>query len=610
MNFINNYYFNYTILIIPQFYYNIDMQVNKDIKTLWQYLRKYKKKVYFVSFIAVIASAISAIIPYIYGRLVDDALKPATTLILIFEILGLWLILTLFSNWANRYVDRKSSLIAMDSSNDLFLGLVSHLTKLPVSFHKDKRMGEILRRADRASEYFSRIIEETVFSLMPGLLRLIIAVIVLAYVDWRLSVAVLIVLIFYIIATFLKTKPILETQKKLNKIYEKSFGDIYNALSNINVVKSSAAEKLEEKRNILNFRDIVRKFTVNLGAWMSMSSWQQSIFGFGFVFIFGAGILFLRSNNISAGELVMFVGYVSMVNQPLWQLANNYRMLKNGMVVIRRALKLFKVNPEKYEVGTELRDVSGEVFFKNVSFCYKKKRLVLKNINFRVKPGEVVALVGKSGVGKTTLIDLISRYISPTKGKILIDGHDIQNVNLQSLRKSIAIVPQEISLFNDTIKNNIAYGKPNASMKEIIKVSEAANASEFIQKFPKKYKQIVGERGIKLSTGQKQRVAIARALLRDPKILILDEATSALDSVSEKLVQEALKRLIKGRTTFIIAHRLSTISHADKIFVIKKGEIVERGTHQKLMKIKNGIYRNFYLMQSVFKEDLLNGEKV
>ena len=172
----------------------------------------------------------------------------------------------------------------------------------------------------------------------------------------------------------------------------------------------------------------------------------------------------------------------------------------------------------------------------------------------------------------------------------------------------MAIVPQEISLFNDTIKNNIAYGKPNASMKKVIKVAEAANAHEFIDKFPKKYKQLVGERGIKLSTGQKQRVAIARALLRDPKILILDEATSALDSVSEKLVQEALKRLIKGRTTFIIAHRLSTISHADKIFVIKKGEIVERGTHQKLMKINNGIYRKFYLMQSAFGKDLLNGK--
>lgn len=585
------------------------MQINKDIKTLWQYLRKYKKKVYFLSFVAVVASAISAIIPYIYGRLVDNAIKPSTTVVLIFEILGLWLILTLFSNWANRYVDKKSSLLSVDASNDLFLNLVNHIARLPIAFHKEKRMGEVLRRADRASEYFFRIIEETVFSLAPGLLRLIIALIILTYVNRMLSGAVLIVLIFYIIMTFVKTKPILETQKPLNKAYEKSFGDIYNAISNIQVVKSSSAEKFEQKRNLLNLKEIIRKFIPNLSAWMNMSNWQQSIFGFGFVFTFGAGILFLRANVITAGELVMFVGYISMINQPLWQLAHNYRMLRNGMVVINRALKLLKVKPERYEEGAELQDLRGRVVFENVTFAYKKKKPVLRNINFKVRPGEIIALVGESGVGKSTLVDLISRYYSPTKGKILIDGRDIEGVNLQSLRKHIAIVPQEVSLFNDTIKNNIAYGKPKASMKKIVEASKAANAHEFIDKFSKKYEQMVGERGIKLSVGQKQRVAIARALLRDPKILILDEATSALDSVSEKLVQEALKRLIKDRTTFIIAHRLSTISHADKIFVIKKGEIVERGTHQKLMKIKNGIYRNFYLMQSVFKEDLMNGKK-
>jgi ATP-binding cassette subfamily B multidrug efflux pump len=586
------------------------MKFSKDIKTLWQYLRKYKKKVYFISFVAIIASAVSAVIPYIYGRLVDDAIKPSTTGVLILEILGIWLVLTLFSNWANRYVDKRSSLLSVDASNDLFLNLVNHIAKLPIAFHKEKRMGEVLRRADRASEYFYRIIEETVFSLAPGMLRLIIALIVLTYVNWMLSGTVFIVLILYVAVTFIKTKPILDTQKVLNKAYEKSFGDVYNAISNTQVVKSSSAEKFEQKRNIFNFKEIVKKFTLNLNAWMNMSSWQQTIFGFGFVFAFGAGIMFLRENIITTGEMVMFVGYVSMVNQPLWQLANNYRMLRNGMVVINRALKLLKVKPERYEEGIELQDLQGEVVFDNVTFAYKKKKPVLRDINFKVKPGEVVALVGESGVGKSTLIDLISRYYSPTKGKILIDGRDIEEVNLQSLRKYIAIVPQEVSLFNDTIKNNIAYGKPRASMKKIIEVSKAANAHEFIDKFSKKYEQLVGERGIKLSVGQKQRIAIARALLRDPKILILDEATSALDSVSEKLVQEALKRLIKGRTTFIIAHRLSTISHSDKIFVIKKGEIVERGSHQKLMKIKNGIYRNFYLMQSVFKEDLLDGKKV
>ena len=586
------------------------MQIQKDIKTLWRYLREYKKKVYFIISIAIISSAISAAIPYIYGRLVDIAVKRSARVDLIFGILGLWLFLTLISNWVNRYTDKEGSRVSQLTSNDLLLDLVGHILNLPVSFHKDKRMGEILQRVGRATDYFYRIIEETVLSVGPGLLRALIGLGILAFVEWKLSLAVFIILIFYTLITFWKTKPIIKTQKRLNKAYEKGYGDFYNAVFNVQVVKSSVAENFERKRNFRNFFDINKKFQILMKVWVGMDAWQQNILGFGFVFVFGVGILLLRSGIISPGVLVMFVGYTSLVYQPFGQLGNNYRMLKRGMVVIRRALGLFKVKPEKYEEGIKLKDISGEVVFQNVSFYYKKKRPVLKNINFRVNPGEVVALVGESGVGKSTLVDLISRYYSPTKGKILIDGHNIERVNLQSLRENIAIVPQEISLFNDTIKNNIAYGKPKTSMKEITEVSRAANAHEFIDKFPKKYEQVVGERGVKLSVGQKQRVAIARALLRDPKILILDEATSALDSVSEKLVQEALKRLIRGRTTFIIAHRLSTISHADKIFVIKKGEIVEKGNHQKLMKIKNGIYRNFYLMQSVFKEDLLNGEKV
>jgi len=585
------------------------MQINKDIKTLWQYLRKYKKKVYFIIFLAVLSSAVSAIIPYIYGRLVDLATKKSTGVDLIFGILGLWLFLTLFSNWLNRQADKKSSFVSQASANDLILSLVARITRLPMSFHKDKRIGEILQRVGRAGDYFYQIIENSIYSLGPGIIKAFIGLGILAYVEWKLSLAIFITLVFYVIATLLKARPIVKTQKTMNKAYEKGYGDFYNAVYNVQVVKSSVSENFENKRNIRNFADIADKFKIFIKAWVDMDAWQQTITGFGFVFVFGAGIFLLRTGLVSAGELVMFVGYISLVYQPFSHLGNNYRMLKRGMIVINRALSLFKVKIEKYEEGAEIKDVRGEVVFDNVIFAYKKKRPVLRNIGFKVKPGEVVALVGESGVGKTTLIDLISRYISPTKGRILIDGHDIQEINLQSLRKNIAIVPQEISLFNDTIKNNIVYGKPNASMREIIKVSEAANAREFIEKFPKKYKQLVGERGIKLSTGQKQRVAIARALLRDPKILILDEATSALDSVSEKLVQEALKNLIKGRTTFIIAHRLSTISHADKIFVIKKGEIVERGTHQKLMKIKNGIYRNFYLMQSVFKEDLMNGKK-
>jgi ATP-binding cassette subfamily B protein len=580
------------------------MKIDRDIKVLWQYLKKYKKKVYFLIFLAILSSIFSAVIPYIYGKLVDIATKTSTTLELIFKILGAWLLLTLISSWIDRYVSRKSSMIAQRSSNDFNIDLVSHVMCLPVSFHKEKKMGEIIQRINRASDYFNRVIEEIVFSTAPGILKAIMGLIILTSVEWRLSAAILFIIVFYGIVTIIKTRPIMKQQRVVNKTYERAYGDVYNAMSNIQVVKSSVAEGLEKKRNVKNFTNANDKLWQLILSWNRLDVWQQTIVGGGFVFIFAIGIFLLRAGAMSAGVLVMFVGYINLVFQPFAHLGYNYRIFKTATVVIRRALKLSKIKPERYSNGIDLKQVKGEIEFENVSFSYKKKKnRVLKNINFKIKAGETIALVGPSGVGKTTLVDLISRYNSPIKGRVLIDGKDIEKVNLESLRRNIAIVPQEITLFNDTLKNNIAYGKPHADIRDIVRASIIANAHEFISKFPKKYKQIVGERGIKLSTGQKQRIAIARALLKDPRILILDEATSNLDSESEKLIQDALMHVIKGRTTFIIAHRLSTIRHADQIFVFNKGQIVERGKHETLIKHKSGIYRKFYMMQSAFNDE-------
>jgi ABC-type multidrug transport system fused ATPase/permease subunit len=580
------------------------MQVNKDIKTLWQYLKRYKQNVYFLIFLAILSSVFGAVIPYIYGKLVDIATKTSTTIELIFGILGLWLLLTLISNWIDRYVGRKSSIVAENATNDFSIDMFSHVMCLPVSFHKEKKMGEIIQRINRANDYFFRIIEEIVFSTAPGILKAIIGLIILTSVEWRLSIAIFLIIFLYGFVTILKAKPIMKSQKAFNKTEERIYGDVYNAMSNIQVVKSSVAETIEKKRNVKNFSNTVNKLRELLMIWNKLDVLQQTIIGCGFVFVFAGGIFLLRAGLLSAGTLVMFVGYTSLVLEPFSHLGYNYRVLKSATVVIGRALKLSKIKPEKYSGGLDLKQIKGEIKFENVSFSYKKRRnRTLKDIDFQVNAGETVALVGPSGVGKTTLVDLISRYNSPISGRVMIDGKDIETVNLESLRKNIAIVPQEITLFNDTIENNIAYGKPRADFKDIVRASIAANAHEFIGKFPKKYKQIVGERGVKLSTGQKQRIAIARALLKDPKILILDEATSNLDSESERLIQEALMHIIKGRTTFIIAHRLSTIRHADQIFVFNKGQIVERGKHDELMKKENGIYRNFYMMQSAYNEE-------
>jgi len=303
---------------------------------------------------------------------------------------------------------------------------------------------------------------------------------------------------------------------------------------------------------------------------------------------------------MTIGELIMFNGYAAMLFGPFVSLGHQWQSIQNGLMAIQEAEKIINQPKEIYqpENAVILSDLKGEFVFENVSFAYQKKQnKIMDGISFKVKPGEIVAFVGESGVGKTTIIDLISCYYFPQKGKILIDGHNIKNLDLKFLRSKIAVVPQEVVLFNDTIKKNITYGSFSASEKKIKEAAEKSYASEFIESFPKKYEQIVGERGIKLSVGQKQRVAIARAILRDPRILILDEPTSALDAKSEKFIQESLEKLMKGKTTFIIAHRLSTVRKADKILVIQNGKIAEQGKHKELINIPNGIYRQFYELQ-------------
>jgi len=573
------------------------MKISEEIKIIWQYLKKYKKEVYLVAAVALIGSLISAVIPYLYGRLVDIAILKSSTIWPIIYILLSWLVLTVISDWTSRYVHLKGNVIGLEASNDLLSETSGHLLDLPMEFHKDKKMGEIISRVSRGSNFLESIIDQVVFSTLPGFFTVIVALIFMVLVEWRLCLLIIFVLGFYFLVTLIKISPIMKVQIKINKAYENAYEHIYDSTLNIETVKSNTKEELERMENKRNLKKTVVVFRSLMRLWMNLSAWQQTIFGLGFVTIFGTSIFFLREGLISPGELVMFIGYVALVYRPFGRLAENYRMTRRGLVVIKRASQLLGVKPEEYDKGVELREIRGKVEFQNVNFSYKGGEVVLKNINFEVNPGQAVALVGESGVGKTTLIDLISRYYVPDKGKILIDNKDIQKVNLKSLRDSIALVPQEVTLFNDTIKNNIRYARINASEKEIIQAAKAANAHPFIMGFPKKYDQLVGERGIKLSTGQKQRVAIARAILRDPKILILDEATSSLDSVSEKLVQEALKRLIKNRTTFIIAHRLSTITDADKILVLEKGTIVEEGSHKDLIE-KRGVYQKLYSLQT------------
>jgi len=575
------------------------MKIFKDSRIIWQYLKKYKAKVYLITLIAFLGSFIAAIIPYLYGYLVDAVISKAVVFEIIIGFLLLWLILSLIGDWLDRMASFRGYNIAVDVENDFRLEITNHLLYLPLSFHKNKKMGEIVQRVSRGADHLETIISNVVFSLGPRFLTVVIALVIMSFVEWRLTLLLFLILVLYSLVSIWKTRAIVKAQQKMNKAYEKSYGNLYDSIINIQTVKSFTREQKEEKRA---YRDFIinagQQYKLFLNSWRDLGAWQQAIFSTGFVLIFGIAIYFLNIEIITPGQLVMFIGYISLVYAPFGRLANDYRVIRTGLIVIKRSQKLLKIKQELYQKDKkEFKNIKGSVEFQDISFGYQKNKNVLRDINFKVKSGQMVALVGESGVGKTTLIDLISRYYIPKQGKILIDNQDIAEVNLESLRKQIAIVPQEVTLFNDTIKNNIHYGRQNATEREIIEAAKIAHVHEFVNKFDKKYEQLVGERGIKLSTGQKQRVAIARAVLRNPSILILDEATSSLDSATEKLVQEALSKLIKGRTTFVIAHRLSTIQKANLILVLEKGRIIEEGDHQELIN-KGGVYKKLNQLQA------------
>ncbi|MFC1622594.1 ABC transporter ATP-binding protein [Patescibacteria group bacterium] len=567
------------------------------IKLIWKYLKPHKKVVYFCIFLATIASAISAFIPLMYGRLVDEAIKPKVDFQTIGFMLILWLVFVLLSNWASRFVHFQGNKMGLRGYMGFIFDIYNHYLQLPLSFHKDKKSGENISKIDRSANDLWQIISRVMFNIIPAFLTTTIAIILMFLIEWRMTLIVLIVLFFYSFITIKKTKPIVIAQKKISKSWEKVWGRIYDSTSNINIIKSHVNE-YEEKKGVEKGMDKVYESLKSVWIlWRNMGAWQNNIQGISFVIVFGVALFLLTKNQITAGVLVSFVGYFNLVFRPFNQLADNYKTVQRSLIIIDRAIKIYDIDKELYDHGKKLAEVKGKIEFKNVSFAYGEKyKTVLNNINFIAQPCETIALVGESGAGKTTLLSLISRYYHLNSGKIFLDNNNLNDINLTFLREQIAIVPQEVSLFNDTLKKNLIYAKKNATDKELITALKSANAWDFVNGFPKKLNSKVGERGIKLSTGQKQRVAIARAILRNPKILILDEATSALDSISERLVQEALKKLIAGRTTFIIAHRLSTITHANNILVFDKGKLVEQGNHQELVNQK-GVYWGLYKEQ-------------
>lgn len=556
-----------------------------------------RRKVLIALVVLSIVSALSnSVAPYLAGRLVDSLIKGGEGFII---VLSIWISARITSDIVDWQINTKSENLETAVEADYVSRGFGKLLELPLSFHKKHKMGEIGNRISGASSQLGSILSRVVVDLSPQFLSIIFALGFTFYIQPSLSVILLTGLFVYAILVFKITPELGKIFHDMHKAYNKAYGDAYDAVLNVGAVKSAVAENYERRKVLQNFLRAAGLWNRVAGIWRKLNLFQRILISATQFLVFLISLFLIKGGGFTVGELVAFNGYAAMLFGPFTILGRNWQIIQNGLASISRAESILKTPAENYapENAIMVPDIKGGVVFGGAFFSYQKGgQPILNNINFEAKPGERIAIVGESGVGKSTLVDLISGYYFPDRGSVLIDGHNIRNFDLLELRSKIAVVPQEVILFNDTVRYNIAYGNFGASDEEIEKATKLAHADVFIKKFSRGYSQIVGERGVKLSVGQKQRIAIARAVLRNPKILILDEPTSALDAKSERLIQDGLEKLMRGRTTFIIAHRLSTVRDADKILVLHNGTITESGSHKELLQ-KGGIYSKLYKLQ-------------
>jgi ABC transporter fused permease/ATP-binding protein len=484
---------------------------------------------------------------------------------------------------------------------NLRLALYSNLVKLPMSFFSQKRVGELNSRISSDITQIQDTLTSTIAEFLRQFILIIGGVFLLANESIKLTLLMLSVVPLVAVAAVIFGRFIRKYSKSVQDKVAESQVIVEETMQGISIVKAFANEWYEIARYNGKIKEVVA-IAIKGGKY-------RGYFASFIIFcLFGAivavvwfGVRLSISGEMSVGQLISFVLYSTFVGASFGGIAELYAQIQKAIGATERVFELLDESPEKINSvqNAATQKIKGDVTFKNVKFSYpsRKEIKVLKDVNFTAKFGQKIAIVGPSGTGKSTIASLLLRFYNVDSGEILVDGKNIYDFDLEQLRGNMSIVPQDVILFGGTIKENIAYGKPDASDEEILLAAKQANAFTFIESFPEKFETLVGERGIKLSGGQRQRIAIARALLKNPSILILDEATSSLDSESEKLVQEALEILMQGRTSIIIAHRLSTIRSADQILVLDNGKITEQGTHQELIALENGIYKNLSNLQ-------------
>ncbi|MEP6780359.1 MAG: ABC transporter ATP-binding protein, partial [Gemmatimonadaceae bacterium] len=474
----------------------------------------------------------------------------------------------------------------------------AHLVRLPVSYFDSTKSGVLISRVMNDPEGIRNLVGTGLIQLVGGLLTAVVALGVLFYLNWRLTSGTVVFLAIFgagISMAFSRLRPLF---RERGAITAEVTGRLAETIGGIRLVKVYTAEERER----VVFRGGVQKLFTNIASTITGTSATTAL-GTGVVGAVGVLLMYFGGRAVLAGtmtlgDLLMYVVFIGLVTLPLIQIASIGTQLTEAFAGLDRIRELRDMVTEDQEDATKASaaTIKGDVKFEDVWFEYEKDVPVLKGVSIDVPAGTTTALVGSSGSGKSTLISLVMAFAHPQKGRILIDGQDLAGLKLLDYRRQLGVVMQDNFLFDGTVRDNIAFTRPDATDEQVREVGRIANVDEFVQGFPDKYDTIVGERGVKLSGGQRQRVAIARAILADPRVLILDEATSSLDSESEQMIQEGLARLRAGRTTFVIAHRLSTITSADQILVLEHGQVVERGTHKELI-AQTGRYRDLYERQ-------------
>jgi subfamily B ATP-binding cassette protein MsbA len=472
----------------------------------------------------------------------------------------------------------------------------SHVQNLPLSFFDREKSGHLISKITNDTSMLRGAVIGVAASVVRNTLMTMIALLIILLISWKLTLVTFVVIPVNVALVGLIGKRLRARSHRAQAGMADMTANLEEAITGIRVVKAFNRGDFERRRfDRFNYRHMIQYIKMKL--WAALSSPTSELLGtLSFVVILWYGGTLVLEGRIPAENLILFVGAMLFVVTPLKALSKLNNAVQQSMASAQRVFEVLDAPAEPLEAPGRKAVFEREIRFDQVDFHYLPGKPVLREVSFRVEPGEVVAIVGPSGAGKTTLVDLIPRFYEPTAGTVSIDGVDTREMELKSLRELMGIVTQDTILFNDTVRNNIAYGVESCPQEAIEQAARAANAHDFITALPAGYETIIGDRGAQLSGGQRQRLAIARALLRDPRILIFDEATSALDTESELLVQEAIDRLLRGRTTFVIAHRLSTVQNAHKILVMDNGRVRERGTHAELI-TRDGVYKRLYELQ-------------